>query len=1255
MTVTNITYPAELPIVDSKDIIIQSIKDHQVVIITGDTGSGKTTQIPKMCLEAGRGKKKRIGCTQPRRLAATAMAARVGEELIDAGLRHTVGYKIRFRSQINKNTRIKFMTDGILLAETQADRFLNGYDTLIIDEAHERSLNIDFLLGYLKRLLKKRKDLKVIVTSATIDTEKFSDHFNHAPIIEVSGRTYPVEVRYRPIEENSADDTYIEHSVKTILDIRQHDRSADILLFMPTEHDIRETADLLTEQIRRHDKSSNYIILPLYGRMHTADQNRVFKSYNDQKIVIATNVAETSLTVPGIRYVIDTGLARIANYNVRARTTSLPISPVSRAGCDQRKGRCGRISPGICYRLFSAEDYNNRPEFTAPEVLRSNLAEVILRMIALQLGNPSSFPFIDQPAPRAIRDGYTLLIELGALDSGGNITARGKLMARLPLVPTLARMIIEARDHNALREIIIIASALTIQDPRTRPTDKEDEADRAHAAFADPSSDFLSFLKIWDAIRGVHAGKDDSSSRSTSWIRKFCKKNYLSFLRVREWYDIHEQLTTILSEEKGFPLNTAPASYDAIHQSLLCGYIRNIGFKKSKNIYTGAQGKELTMFPGSSLYGRGGQWIMAAEQVETSKLFARTVANIKVEWLEKLAGPLCRYSYSSPRWEKKMGRVIVDEKVSLFGLVIVAGRKTGYARTSPAAQQEARQIFIQSALVEGQLQGNYSFLIKNRALVSRLENMEERMRQRGLLADESVIFDFYDNRLTDDICDQAGLNLFLKKKKNNRFLLLTEEELLRKDLPHTELEAFPGEIILNDMPIRLQYRFNPGQEDDGITAFIPVDLLAHLRQDMFEWLVPGLLADKITFLLKGLPKSIRKKLIPVAATAEKLLQELQPYQGNLHRNLARLIDKRYQVQIMHDQWPTDTLPDHLRMRFCMQDRNGRPLKCSRTLAGLTDFDQAPRPESSLEKLNKQWQRQVSAWDFDNLPESIPLQDRGRSLSGFAYPGLLVSGDIISIHLFENQDECRQATSAGLLALYSLQFPRLFGLIKKECVLTSSDWHLQEGFGSGKEVNQQIYQFILRHLFDTGSGLIPDRQTFAQRVERLKQEGLLLQARKIHQQIINVLRQRRETLDHISRFEQPAAGPKKKPATVQTGYRIFRDEVASILPTDFLEKFSIKRLQITDRYFRALRIRVERAHASWQKDEAKAKLLRPHQQRFNEWKWPEYPSPETKELFEEYRILLDEYKISLFAQEMKTIVPTSSKRLDKKWRELQFSI
>jgi ATP-dependent helicase HrpA len=1253
-----ISYPAQLPISSCKEEIIQAIRDQQVIIVAGDTGSGKSTQLPKMCLEAGRGRKKMIGCTQPRRIAATSVAARVAEELGACG-RETVGYRIRFADRTSRRTRIKFMTDGILLAETQRSRNLNAYDTLIIDEAHERSLNIDFLLGYLKQLIHVRQDLKLLITSATIDTEKFSRHFERAPVITISGRTFPVTVRYSPLskeDEDEEDENYISGAVQAAVAIHHRGKPGDILIFMPTEKDIRETVDSLHTAFSRHGQVKPPTILPLFGRLRSADQGRVFRLFRNRKIVVATNVAETSITVPGIRYVIDTGLARISSYNARARTTSLPVAKISRASCDQRQGRCGRVGPGICIRLYSEEDYLQRPEYTLPEIKRANLAEVILRMISLHLGDLATFPFIDPPRPRSISDGYQLLTELQAItrvDSKWQLTNHGKVMARLPVDPSLARIIVEARHHHAVREVLIIAAALTIADPRIRPADKEAEADKAHNRFAVESSDFLSYLAIWDAYH--HTLRQ---VKSQSRIRRFCRTHFLSYQKMREWLDIHDQLLTVLREDGTFPVNQRQAGYEAIHKAILSGFLRNIGMKKAKNIYQGGNSKELMIFPGSAQFHKAGPWIVAAELVETTRLYARTVADIKVEWLEPIAGLLCKSSYSNPRWEKKRGQVVADEKVTLFGLVIVAGRKVNYSKLNTAARQEAREIFIHRALIEGDLRGRYNFLEHNLNLIKKLADWEDRFRQRNVLADEYTLYSFYDQRL-DEVHDQAGLNRLLKKKGAADRLKMSEKDILVK-APARHLETeFPENLQIGDFTCPLSYSFKPGSEDDGVTIDIPVHLCAHLNPAVFEWLVPGLLPDKVAALLRGLPKTIRRHLVPIPETTSHLLGDLVPSQDDFYLQLSRSVHRRYGIMIERRQWPTESLPAHLRMRYRLVDTADHEIIASRNFDEL----KACRPETlghpDLEDLKKKWEREgIEQWDFDDLPDKIPIQGNV-SLQGYAYPALVLGKDShtdrpeLAVRLYMNKEESRRQTRQGLQALYSKQFARQIRLLRQECENFAKrrgrDFSMLTGLqGDSRVTGQDLLFFLLEEVFHTGEGILHGREQFAATVRKVQQQGLHVLTREMLVVLQEVMNERQVVLDQLRRFESS----RRSPQGGQQREFPFRKELDNLLPKDFLQKFSYAKLRKTLRYVKALGIRIERAHADPAKDGKKMEQLAPLLKRYHDLQLPTDPSPECRRCHDEYVEMLEEFKISLFAQEMKTLFPVSIKRLDKKWQELR---
>ena len=1248
--INKINYPDTLPIVKAREEIIKAIQIHPVVVVAGDTGSGKTTQLPKMCLEAGRGVHGMIGCTQPRRIAAISIAERVAEELGPEG-KSLTGYKIRFQDHTSNSTRIKFMTDGILLAEAQQNRMLRQYDTIIVDEAHERSLNIDFLLGILKRLLSKRADLKVIITSATIDTEKFSKNFNNAPIINVAGRTYPVETRYLPPEIDGNDDAgHIDLAVRAVRDIRRREPPGDILVFMPTERDIRETTEIIADQLRNQAPNESQwpdktAILPLYGRLSAADQRRVFQKQPGHKIVIATNVAETSVTVPGIRYVIDSGLARISGYNVRARTTSMPVSRISRASADQRKGRCGRIGPGICIRLYGEEDYQNRQEFTSPEILRSNLAEVILRMTALKLGNPATFPFIDPPSPRAIRDGYAQLHEFGAINNHNKLTERGRIMARLPLDPCISRMIIEARENNALREITVIAAALTLQDPRVRPMGKETEADNAHARFINEKSDFLTLLSLWETYH-----KTLDQVKSVGKMRKFCKSHYLAYQRMREWRDIHEQIKSILTEENNYSTNSVAASYDAIHQSILSGNLRNIGFRKAKNIYLGAHGKELMIFPGSCQFNKAGQWIMATELIETSKLFARTVATIKPEWLEPLAGDLCRSNYSAPHWEKKRGQVTASERVTLFGLTIVNGRKVNYARIKP---DEARAIFIQAALIEGELNGNYEFLNHNRKLTQSLLEMEDRVRQRDILADEQTLFHFYAERLPEDVFDQASLNRFIKKKQNDICLKMQREDIIGQAGVNDNLEEFPTTIKMGELTLPLSYAFAPGSEDDGVTVSIPAELIEHIQPEIFEWLVPGFLLDKIVVLLKSLPKSIRKKLIPVPQNAEHLLGDLIPYQGSFYGALEQAIYNRFRIKIDRLQWQRDNLSDHLRMRYLLVDMQGKVLKKGRRFVDISSSTAVAGKSDELENLRRKWQRDgITTWDFADLPERIAIKGADNQLRGFAYPAIVPDENgTVAIQLTTGETECRHLTRRGLRLLYQLQFGKQIKMIKKDLTIPRRQWQLYEGIGTEDEINDKILAFALDTAFACQEGIIPNRESFVSKVEDIRRQGLYPITKKIQERVLNALIERRATLDFIEKYRAKSASPQQ----ADKRFAEYRRQAEMILPHGFLNNVSEAQLDNAERYFKALQIRTERAHADPTKDETKAAQIEPYNQRLATLPAEKKRSGEQQQLVEEYMLMLEEFKVSLFAPEMKTAFPVSAKRLDLKWRQIELAI
>ena len=1222
--INELNYPSQLPIVAQKEVVVQAIRRNQVIIVAGETGSGKSTQIPKMCLEAGRGRKGMIGCTQPRRIAATSLAGRVAEEM-GGRCGELVGYKIRFKDEVGKATRIKFMTDGVLLAETQRDNLLRRYDTIIVDEAHERSLNVDFLLGLLRGLLERRPDLKVIITSATLDTEKFTHHFSSAPLIEVPGRTYPVELMYRADDteaEGGEEAGHVEQAVDAVLTIRRQDRSGDMLIFMPTERDITETCTLLAKRLQDRGPAGGLpvsqgmlpLILPLFGRLARGDQQRIFQPAKQQKIVVATNIAETSLTVPGIRYVIDSGLARLTMYNPRARTTKMPVMPISKASADQRMGRCGRVGPGVCIRLYSEEAYEARAQFTTPEILRSNLAEVILRMLSLRLGDPREFPFIDKPSARAIRDGYALLRELGAIDADDKLSKRGKIMARLPLDPQIARMILQAREENGLAEVLVIAAALTVQEPRIRPTGKETQADAAHSMFVEPSSDFITLLNIWNVYQQTL-----KQTGSKSRVRKFCRASFLSFQRMREWEDIHRQIVGILAGEKGFVLNSRPAAADAIHRSILSGTLRSIGLKKARNIYQGGQDQELMVFPGSVQFNRAGRWIMAAELVETSRLYARTVAGINPDWIEPLAGPLCRSSYSSPHWEKKRGQVVALQKVTLFGLILVANRRVNFGPIDPL---EARKIFIQSALVEGELRGSFAFLAHNKELLDRLREMEDRLRQRGILVDDADLYDFYDQRLPADVFDRAGLQRCLKRADGDSFLRLRDEDAILQLPDGAQLDEFPQHLMVGATELPLTYAFEPGSATDGVSVMIPAGRLAEIGQEAFEWLVPGLLKEKIVFLLKALPKSVRKQLVPLPDTASVLLREMTPGRGSLYRAMEKILASRYGVRVDPRCWTAVELPEHLRARFCLEDGDGKVVRTSKVFADLqgeTKHDLIGGHR--LEALREHWERSgITTWDFDGLPEKIPVLGRDGQSVGHLFPALVPDSQTsVAIVLCASPDEMRRRNCNGLAMLYSLQFRAQMKSARKDFSLKKLPWALCEGFGTLEDMDLELWALLLRETFTLGvGGAIPNREDFVKQVGEFKERGVYASLAEVMELVQEALRLRRQTLDLISSIEGKGR--------LQRGVEKFRCLVREILPGDFLSTFDRKRLASVPRYFRGAQIRLERAAVSPAKDAAKEMQVASYVDKLARCEEIDEPSEELARHIDQYREMIEEFHL-----------------------------
>jgi len=1248
----SVTYPPSLPITAHRGEIVSAIRSHRVVIVTGETGSGKTTQLPKMCLEAGRGIHGYIGCTQPRRIAAVTVAQRISEEMGDV-VGAAAGYKIRFEEKLNRNSYIKIMTDGILLMEAQSDPRLNDYDTLIVDEAHERSLNIDFVLGMLKTLTARRKNLRVIITSATIDTEKFSRAFDQAPIIEVTGRLYPVEVRYEPFapgDGDSAEADYVEAAVSAVDDIERTREGGDVLIFMPTEQDIRETCDLLKGR-----RELDATILPLYARLPSAEQRRVFRPGRGRKIVVATNVAETSITIPGIRYVIDTGLARIARYNPRTRTSGLPVEPISRSSADQRMGRCGRVRNGVCIRLYSREDYEERPLFTPPEILRANLAEVVLRMLALRIGDISTFPFIDPPGPRNVKAGYELLEELGAIErSSGQpegpgpyvLTARGKAMARMPFDPRVARMIIEADKEGCVGDVAVIAAALSTQDPRRRPHEQEKEAERVQSVFVHPASDFLTFLNIWNRYHEALAVR-----KTRGQMRKFCNQHFLSYRRMREWQDVHGQIRDIMAEEKIHTRKDRAGAkepgdpsilYGKIHRSILSGYLSNIALRVEKNLYRTGGGREATIFPGSGLYGRGGNWIVAAEFVETTRRFARTAAHVEEAWLETIGGPLCRYTYSNPRWDRKRGETVADEQVTLYGLPVVSGRTASYGKVHP---DEATTLFIQGALVDGDLDRLPPFLIHNRRVVEEIRGMEEKLRRRNLLVDRDVLIRFYEDRL-GVIFDIRTLQKLIRERGSDGFLRMTKEDVLQTLPDDEELSLYPDDWTFGKKSLPLTYRFEPGKPDDGVTLDIPVGLLHALSQETLEWGVPGLFKEKIEALLRGLPKAYRTRLSPIARTVDAVLEKIAWGKGSLAQALSDALRRQCNVNIPPAAWLTIAVPEHLKMRLNILDSNRKTVASGRDL-GLLKEQAAPGEETAaISEARRKWERDgIRTWDFETLPSRIEVED-DQGLLAIFYPALTAGQEGVGLRLFKDRKEADHAHRAGVIALFEEHFKKELRYLRKNLALTGVMEKAAVYLGGGRSLEERICRETFRRLF----GLpIRSRKDFLREAED-KASKILPSAQALIEELRPVLEAYVRTRQTLQELEGSAPSGRNW----KEFFSDVRGHLDRLMPGNFLEEHPPQRWPDLARYMKALSLRAEKGLLNQGKDRLRAAEIRKFDDRLRELRAGLAPSAsdEKKENIDGWAWMIEEYRLSLFAQELKTAYPVSSKRLLTRLREIE---
>ena len=1227
-------YP-NLPVSARRDEIIKVIKENQVTILCGETGSGKTTQIPKMCLELGRGIDGMIGHTQPRRLAARSVAVRIAEEL-KSELGHYVGYKVRFHEQRNESTYIKLMTDGILLAEIRSDRYLNQYDTLIIDEAHERSLNIDFIMGYLGWLLPRRKDLKVIITSATIDPERFSKHFNNAPIIEVSGRTFPVDIRYHPLvnEDEDRQDRDMIAAVVEAADELRREGAGDILVFFSGEREIREAADAL-----RKSEPPSTEVLPLFARLSGTEQNRIFHPKGGHRIILATNVAETSLTVPGIKYVIDTGLARISRYSWRSRIQRLPIEAISQASANQRSGRCGRVSHGITIRLYSEDDFNRRDEFTQPEILRTNLASVILQMSTLNLGKIEHFPFVEPPDGRMIRDGFKLLYEIGAVDDVHKVTPLGRQLAHLPIDVRLGRMLLAANTEGALDEVLIIVSALSIQDPRERPLEKQQAADEKHSRFKDEKSDFMSYLLLWDYY---HQKKKALTQNN---LRKLCKKEYLSYRRLREWFDTHQQLRLSLQNAK-LKTSQQKANPDSIHRSLLTGLLGHIGFQEEKREYLGANNRKFYIFPGSGLGKKSPKWVMAAELVETSRLYARTVAMIQPQWIEQLGKHLLRHHYSEPHWQKRPAQVAAHERTSLYGITITAQRRINYG---PIDAVISRQLFIRHALVYGEYSSKAPFFLHNLRLVDDIETLEAKSRRRDILVDEDTLYDFYEQRLPKHIYSGKAFEKWRQKieRENPEDLFLNRELLMQRDDSHVDHRQYPDHLNVQGMQLPLRYHFEPGRKDDGVTVRIPITALGQVKATPFEYLVPGMIEEKIVQFIRSLPKQVRKQFVPAPHYAKACHEAIQrnetPFISTVAHQLHRMTGNQIEAQILKQI----SFEDHLLMRFEIVDESNKVIKAGRDLEQLKGSTRDKTSAHIAQQANNKntsgiEKTGITCWDFGDLPETIIIDSMGMKIK--AWTALVDQGDSVAIKLFDSAEKAQEQN--GLLKLLMLSASKEVNYLKNN--LPNIRQHCLHYFITGKcdELKQSIIKNSFRLVFDTDHYQCNQQQSFNNYLEQQRSQ-LVAQATELCHQLDTVLKFHHQVKKSLKGSINPAW---------LDGLNDITDHSNALIFVGFLDTLTLHELRQYPRYLKGLQRRVEKLMDNSHKDRPLRLQVQPHWQSYQKFIAKEKIdgfvfSTQQKTALQTYRWMLEEFRVSLFAQELGTAMPISEKRLKKKWREV----
>ncbi|TXR53288.1 ATP-dependent RNA helicase HrpA [Reinekea thalattae] len=1227
-----VTLVEQLPVSEHAQEIAHTISSNQVVIVAGETGSGKTTQLPKICLQLGLGAEGMIGHTQPRRLAARSVADRIAEE-VNTELGDLVGYQVRFTDKSSSDTAIKLMTDGILLAEIQNDPYLNQYQVIIVDEAHERSLNIDFLLGYLKQLLPRRPDLKIIITSATIDVDRFSAHFNDAPVIEVSGRSYPVDVLYRPMSTDDADyaadlPTAILNAVEEIEQLERsgqtHSRGGDVLVFLPGEREIREAYNVLKRSELRSTE-----VLPLYARLSAAEQQRIFSSHSGRRIILSTNVAETSLTVPGIHYVIDSGLVRISRYSYRSKIQRLPIEPIAQASANQRSGRCGRIAPGLAIRLYDEEDFLARPEFTDPEILRTNLASVILQMLHLGLGLLEDFPFVEPPEKRMIKDGYTLLNELGAVTDQGKLTPVGKELARLPVDPRIGRMVIAANKFNALREVLIIASALSVPDPRERPQEKQQAAAEKHAQDKDEQSDFLGFYNLWQRF------EEQRQTLTQNQLRKFCKTQFLNYLRMREWRDIHHQLT-LMCQQLGYKLSQGEADYEAIHKSLMSGLLSHIATHKEERTYTAARNRQCVIHPSSIYRRRGPKWFVCAEMVETTAVYARCVAKIEPAWLEPIAMHLVKRNYSEPHFEKKRGQVVANETLLLYGLPIVVNRTVNYGAIDAV---RSREIFIRTALVEGQLTTKEKFFKYNQSLMDDVLELEDKARRKDILVDEETLFHFYDAKLPNDIVNSRGFHAWLKKKPAD-FLNYNTELLLADTATHVSDRDFPNSMEVNGMLLPLSYHFEPGHAEDGVTIKIPAGAVSQISAAKMQWLVPGLLREKITALLKALPKSYRKNFVPVPNYVDALMDSLIPEDRPLTACLSDKLFRMTGVRVPEDEWQEDSIAEHLRFRFQVVDEKGKTVAESRTLQQiLKPANETAQKQAAEPKLNNEKYVTATAWEFAELPEIEHRIQAG--IKVIMYPALVDKINSVGKESFTSEQWAHFNHRQALWRLASFYWHDNIQYMAKRLPTFKESALLFAPYGKSESLKQDLLFAAVKESLPLNDELPRSESSFKSWLDQGRGDFSAI-AEKKATELHDILLAHHKVRKQI-----------KGKVSFATAF-IFADvasQLDNLIYPGFISNTESEHWQNLPRYLSAVDKRLNRTSGIPASETMVVDQLKEYWQRFTKYSTVLESSQRLSAELIEFRWMLEEYRVSLFAQSLGTRFSVSQKRIEKQWQKV----